>query len=217
MDYVCEIVDIIKRTPNAYTIMLGDVLDFGFAGSKSDVYTQTNKPGMAVEKAVEVLEPISDRILRYHNGNHEDRLSVMAGIDIGAIICGRLGISDVYAHGSATTRIIVGGKSFFVYSTHGSGNGATYGGAVNKLISLAQITDADIYLTAHTHKPIAFRRDFVELNRETGEREEKGKIFVNCASCLRYSGSYGEAKGFAPCSREYPILKLSENGAEIRL
>lgn len=209
---VDDYIDIIAKTPNCYCIIVGDIFDMGLVGSKSDVYTQTQRPGEAIKKGVERLRRIpAEKILVYIDGNHERRLSLMAGINIGAMVCEMLGIPERYSQTASVIRVKVVKKTYYIYATHGSGSGSTYGAAINRLESLASICDADIYVMGHTHKPSVFRRDFIRINTKTGCRERVGKLFLNCGSCLDYEGSYGEALGLKPCSQYYPAIKIKKD------
>ena len=68
-----ERIEYVKNTPNAYCILNGDIIDNATKTSIGDTYTQVFNPMEQLAKAVEMFEPIKDRILCITHGNHENR------------------------------------------------------------------------------------------------------------------------------------------------
>lgn len=64
-----EVLNEIKRNPNTYIILNGDLINNATTSSVSDTYSERMKPLDELKMIVELLEPIKDRILLISNGN----------------------------------------------------------------------------------------------------------------------------------------------------
>lgn len=195
--------------PRVYVTLHGDIIDNGIPGSKTDTVTQTMSMQEQLNFAVELFEPIKDRILCITDGNHEERTKRSAGIDLLSFFAFKLGLEEIYSPGTGTvlldlkfgrgTRSGVKGAShhFTVVVAHGARGGATYAAAVNGLEGLQKIiTNADLYIIGHTHKIINFIKETYFVNTY-GFLETKVQYYINSTAYLRY-GDYGKAKLFPP-------------------
>lgn len=200
-----ERIQYIKNTPHAYCILDGDLMDNGTRQSIGDVYQQTYTPNDAIKLLVRLLEPIKDKILAACPGNHEARTYRVDGIDITDMICSQLGISDRYSPTTAFLIIKTAKASYSMYITHGSGGGRKAGGKVNRLLDLAQITDADIYVMGHTHTPTVTRQ--AKMDHKNGKAVRVEQLFVITAAALQYGG-YADIQGYAPASMINPVIHL---------
>lgn len=81
---------------NAYCVLNGDILDYASRSSIGDIETREFNIMGQLEKAVELFEPIKDKILCINSGNHEARGYRKEGFDISKVIAMQLGISDKY-------------------------------------------------------------------------------------------------------------------------
>jgi DNA polymerase II small subunit/DNA polymerase delta subunit B len=77
-----EALERIKKEPNTYTIINGDMCNMALKNSKSDVYGQSLSPMEQVITVVNYLEPIKNKILVISTGNHEDRTMKETNIDV---------------------------------------------------------------------------------------------------------------------------------------
>ena len=66
-------IEYVKNTPSAYCILNGDIVDNATRTSIGDVYAQEFNPMEQLKRAVELFEPIKDKILLVTHGNHENR------------------------------------------------------------------------------------------------------------------------------------------------
>ena len=172
---------------------------------------------LQLEQCVKLFGPIKDKILAVTGGNHERRIWRQDGIDTVQLMCDQLGIGDLYAPESAVVFIQVGRQDghrnympvlYSVYVTHGSGGGRKEGGKINRLVELASIVDADIYVHSHVHTPAIVRNSYFRVDTRKCTVRKADKLFVNTSSSLEYGG-YGEIASYKPNSLETPKIILS--------
>ena len=177
-----------------------------------------------LRRAVEIFEPIKDKILCITHGNHENRTYKKEGINLSALMASQLGLADRYTPTSAVMFIRFGtvpwgvkesngsGKirklCYTLYVLHGSGGGRKEGAKAIRLADLASIIDTDIYIHSHTHLPLIMKQAFHRIDPRNNTVALVDKLFVNTAANLNYGG-YGEAGAFKPSSKETPIIYLS--------
>lgn len=230
-DKCCDIkrllqrIEYVKNTPTAYCILNGDIIDNATRSSIGDTYSQELTPMNQLKRAVEIFEPIKDKILCITHGNHENRTYKSEGINLSALIAGQLGLSERYTSTSAILFVRVGESAegfretngsgrrrqicYTIYTLHGSGGGRKEGGKINRLADLASIIDADIYIHSHTHLPVIMKQAFYRIDLRNSSVGIADKLFVNTASNLDYEGSYGEYGAFKPNSKETPVIYLN--------
>lgn len=202
-------VEYIHTHDNVYCVLDGDLIDNATRTSIGDIYGQRLNPMESVKTISTLLTPIRDKILAACPGNHEHRTYRSDGIDITEMICSNLGIVDRYSPTTALVTIKTAKNTYTLYITHGSGGGRKAGGKVNRLLDLAQIVDADIYLMGHTHTPTATRQAIME--RRGNRLIQADRLFVITAAALTYGG-YADAQGYAPASLINPTIHLCTNG-----
>lgn len=214
---IMERIEHIKRTPNAYCILDGDLMDTAVCASIGDTYGANLQPMEQLRQCVKIFEPIKDKILAVLPGNHENRVYKSDGLDITEIMCSQLGIPERYSPTTALLFVRVGKQSghghgrpflYTIYATHGSGGGRREGGKVNRLADLASIVDADIYIHAHTHLPLIFKESFYRTCSTNSSVALVDKLFVNTSAALNY-GSYADKAGFKPASKASPVIYLN--------
>ena len=97
---ITEWLDYLKRTPNAYAILNGDLMNCAIRNSISDVYTDLS-PMEQLKQCVKLFDPIKEKILAVNPGNHELRIYRNDGLDLTQIMCDQLGIGNVYSPASS--------------------------------------------------------------------------------------------------------------------
>ena len=229
-DMCCDVkrllqrVDYVKNTPTAYCILNGDIIDNATRNSVGDTYTQVLSPMEQLHRAIEIFEPIKDKIFCITQGNHENRTYKSEGINLSALMASQLGLAERYTVTSAILFVRLGelndGRKetngsgqrrkvcYSIYTLHGSGGGRKEGGKVNRLADLASIIDADVYIHSHTHLPVVMKQSFYRIDVRNSTVGIAEKLFVNTASNLDYGG-YGEAQAYKPSSKETPVIYLS--------
>ena len=210
-------IEYVKNTPNAYCILNGDIIDNATKTSIGDTYTQVFNPMEQLAKAVEIFEPIKDKILCITHGNHENRTYKKEGINLSCLMAKQLGLYDKYTPTSAVIfiRFGEGGKNthyrkacYTIYVLHGSGGGRKEGAKAIRLADMASIIDTDIYIHSHTHLPMIMKQAYHRLDNKNSAVALVDKLFVNTAANLKYGG-YGEAGEFKPSSTDTPVIYLS--------
>lgn len=217
-------IEYMKNTPNAFCILNGDIIDNATKTSIGDIYSQVFNPMEQLRKAVEMFEPIKDKILCITHGNHENRTYKKEGINLSHLMATQLGLEDKYTPTSAVLFIRFGKMAnnrkessgtgtvrrvcYTVYVLHGSGGGRKEGAKAIRLADMAGIIDTDIYIHSHTHLPMIMKQGFHRIDLRNNAVTKVDKLFVNTASNLKYGG-YGEAGEFKPSSMETPIIYLN--------
>ncbi len=213
---ILQRVEYVKNTPNAYCILNGDIIDNATRTSLGDTYAQELNPMDQLTTAVEIFEPIKDKILCVTHGNHENRTYKKEGINLSYLMAAQLGLTDRYTPTSAILFIRFGqdkrnGRDqklrYTIYALHGSGGGRKEGAKAIRLADMASIIDADIYIHSHTHLPMIMKQGFHRVDLKSSTVAHVSKLFVNTASNLDYGG-YGEAGEFKPASKDTPVIYL---------
>ena len=217
-------IEYVKNTPNAYCILNGDIMDNATKTSIGDTYTQVYNPMEQLAKAVEIFEPLKEKILCITHGNHENRTYKKEGINLSCLMAKQLGLYDKYTSTSAVLFIRVGAESrghketngsgkirkicYTLYVLHGSGGGRKEGAKAIRLADMASIIDTDIYIHSHTHLPMVMKQAYHRIDTTNSAVALVDKLFVNTAANLKYGG-YGEAGEFKPSSKDTPVIYLN--------
>ena len=212
-----QYLDYLKDTPNAFAILNGDLMDAAIKTSIGDVYQASIQPMEQLKQCVKLFEPVKGKLLAVTDGNHERRISRNDNISLTEIMCQQLGIGDLYCPTAALLFIRFGKwvgaghhaepVRYAIYVTHGSGGGRMEGGKVNRLLQLANIVDADVYIHSHTHMPAIVKTAYYRTSLNNSTVAKVDKLFVNTAATLDYGG-YGELASFKPASTDTPLIRL---------
>lgn len=216
-------IEYVKNKPNAYCILNGDIIDNATRTSIGDIYAQEFNPMEQLQRALDIFEPIKDKILCITHGNHENRTYKKEGINLSYLIAKQLGLAGRYTPTSAVLFIRVGEDAtrhretngsgnirkicYTAYVLHGSGGGRKEGAKAIRLADMASIIDTDIYIHSHTHLPMIMKQAFHRIDPRNNTVALVNKLFVNTAANLNYGG-YGEAEAFKPSSKDTPIILL---------
>lgn len=223
-------IDYVKNTPNAYCILNGDIIDNATKTSIGDTYAQVFNPMEQLAKAVEIFEPIRDKILCITHGNHENRTYKKEGINLSYLMAKQMRLDDKYTSTSAVLFIRVGEVSkgtketngsgkrrkicYTLYALHGCGGGRKEGAKAIRLADMASIIDCDIYIHSHTHLPMIMKQSFHRIDERNSKVAIVNKLFVNTAANLDYGG-YGEAGEFKPSSKDTPVIYMRGSKKEM--
>lgn len=207
----------IRNTENCFAICNGDLMNNATKASVSDCYSEEIPPMEQLQRLVELLEPVKNKLLILTQGNHEARTYRSDGIDLTALLAKQLGIYDRYVReggvlflrfGKSSSKTHNRPVSYSIYCTHGSGGGRKEGAKAIRLADMASIVDCDIYLHSHTHLPMVMKQDFFRVNMQNSSVAQVEKLFVNSSAKLGYGG-YGQNYEFKPSNTTSPIIYLS--------
>lgn len=190
----------IAKDKDAYIVLCGDLCNNGIAGSHSSVYEEVIMPGMAqVEKAVELLSPIKDRILGAVGGNHEARSRKAVDLDPMYTIMCMMGVQHLYRTNFAMLRIILAnGNTKSRYALM-----LIHGKTENKKRQFAYAVEGvDAIISGHTHNGIVekpARLVFTSRNNVM----VKPLVSLTATSWLTYGG-YAAAALYKPAATSCP-------------
>lgn len=213
-----ETLNEIEKNPYALAVLNGDLMNTALKTSVSDVYSEMLTPMQQVERLVDMLLPIKDKIIGVTTGNHENRVYRNDGLDLMRLVCRELGIEDKYAPEGVLIFLSFGQKAqshhtdgqkqtYTIYATHGSGGGRKEGAKAIRLADMGCIVDSDVFLHSHTHLPMIMKENYFRVNMGNGSASCVERLFVNTAASLGYGG-YGQSMEFKPNSVSCPVIRL---------
>jgi UDP-2,3-diacylglucosamine pyrophosphatase LpxH len=183
LDHFLRDVDAIRKTPNAYCILMGDLVDAIAISDKRfdrrEVDPQFHGwldqlPQREVRWICDALKPIKDRILCILTGNHEETVRdvttrVGVAYDPHYEICKYLGARSLDYCGFVRWKIsasdndnksrgTVNNDVITIYATHGHGSGQTPGSHAQAITRLMDGFEADLTFFAHRHQRFVWQR-----------------------------------------------------------
>lgn len=189
----------IEGDSKAAVIVLGDLIDNATQGSKGCVFSQRMMPQKQVEKVIELLYPIREKIIFMACGNHEERTFRQTGSDPGYTICLGLGCIDKYNYVHGFITINAAGKSYRLYATHNIGKTET------KLKTMARAhPDCDIIVGGHIHQA-----KVVPVAQQLHSGKIKTTYAVTGKAWLR-DESYAISAAYEPVSDVQPLIILGD-------
>lgn len=215
--------DYIKRTPQTFTFLNGDLCECVTKSSKGDVHEQTASPKNQRKWIIEHLDDIKDKILGMTQGNHEARITE---IDICADIAEKLKIP--YRPSGLMLKTSFGQPRqkdrsyvFWGYTSHGYGGARTKSAKAVKAERAGTWVHADWYAISHDHvvnaAPDVYllpdNRTYPQIvdGKETGFITGKviahRKMLIKTNAYLKW-GNYSEAGGFPPTDLCTPLIML---------
>ena len=210
----------VAETPNVYLAILGDLLDNGIKSSVSNTYKQVMFPSQAKREMINILKPVSERILVMVPGNHELRSQKEVDCNIVYDMACELGIENRYRENMAFVKIQLGkdgghniaGRDRPTYTLvclHGSGGGMT-GAGVNRAEKFGNISGADALILGHTHKPYTTQPGQIVIDVRNNIVTVKPYKVISATSWLRY-GDYAARKMMMPSTHCIQTLVLGGN------
>jgi DNA polymerase II small subunit/DNA polymerase delta subunit B len=208
----------IKADPRARVIIPGDILDYVTPTSVQDVQEQTMAVDEQEEYAIDLLTPISSKILYLLSGNHENRTKEHNK----AIkrIAKRLSVN--YADDDVLFEVSCGKKangkpaSYIVYATHGFGGGKTIGATANAVDSLAHGRLADIYIMGHNHKVDVHDDNFEIPDPQNHSTRMIRRVYVALRAFQGHT-RFGRQKGMKPHPTGAVMIRLSGKEKSIKV
>ena len=221
--------DYIQNTPEAYTVVNGDLCESSIRTSKGEIFRQVGSPQDQRDWMIKQLMPIKHKVLGMTTGNHELRIYNEVGVDMSKDIAEALGVPYrpegmllKISFGDGNNR--VAGKPFVYwgYATHGYGGARTKSSKAVKVERTATWIHADFYIMSHDHvvnvapdvyllpdprtKPqVGDDGELTGFN--TGKVTAHRKMLIKSNAYLRWGG-YAEMGGFPPSDMATPIITL---------
>ena len=208
-----SVLDEVKQSENTFIILNGDLMNNSIKNSVSSIYDEVLSPMESIVKLCDLLEPIKDKILVIHPGNHEWRSYKEDGVDIIRLVARQLGIEDRFSEGwwYLYLTLGMGNKNrpimYTITGVHGYGGGRKNGGKINNLVEMSDKVIADVYVMGHTHTPIITRNSVFVPDYQHRSLVQKDKYYLMTNSFLEYGG-YGEQYGFTPSTTEHQEMIL---------
>lgn len=200
----------VQADPDSYVLIVGDILDNCTRDSVGDIFESTMGPMDAIDYAVELFEPVKDRILAAVGGNHEFRSAKSTGLDPLYDVFVMLQIQHLYRQNFCFMRVVLerGNTTdhYALYLTHGK--------TANKQRRFAQsaIEGVDAIVTGHTHDGlIAKNNRMVFSNRNAITM----KPFVSLTACswIDYGGYASRAQCIPTATCDPQALLLDFTGS----
>lgn len=213
----------IKNEPNTFTILNGDLCNIALKTSKSDVYEDEITPMQQVVELISYLEPIKDKILVISNGNHEERIKKDTSIDILWLVAKQLGIEECYAPSWWYLYLTFGmcnkhrPMTYTITGYHGSGNGITSGGKINRVKKMGQVVVADCYIMSHVHEPINTKGIIFTPDYQHKSIVKREMYYCISNSFVEYQDSYAERIGMIPSNTGINEININGKKKEIKL
>lgn len=213
----------VERTPNAFAVLNGDLMNVATKNSKSDSYSAKYTPQEQRQRALKRYGRIKDKIIGITDGNHCDRVYLESGVNIMQCLAVSLGLEARYSHdglyiflrlGETTSHKETRGTGkhrqicYRIYMNHGGRGGRSAGSKVNALTEMSSIVRADVYFHSHTHMPVIIPDIYSEPDDRNSIVLDKPCLYVNTAAALG-RGGYGEKKEYKPLSNRMPVVYLN--------
>lgn len=225
-DKVKSYVEWVKKKPNCFIILMGDLINNATLDSPSSPFQQNMTLQEQIDKVVEYFKPIKHKIIGAITGNHENRLEDYAGYNPTISICDKLGIYYFGYDGIIIFRMGCHGKyglrhpraSFSIYFHHTTGgSGITIGGKLNRDDLLRRIVcNCDAYLGGHNHMLGVVHTGIFKVNETAGKLEFLRQMVVDCGGYLNYEDSYANKKQLTPSKLGSPKIRffIKRNGKD---
>lgn len=210
-----KVIDFIEHTANAVCVFGGDLLDNATLNGATNAHTSKINPNRALDLAVELFEPIKDKVLCVLAGNHDGESGGRnkdSNMSQAKQFAKRLGVK--YAPFNALIKINIPQKNakyhkkdkiaYYVFATHGSGKCGSKAGTVDLAFKKAISACApygvspDLILTGHFHSNVDGVKEVkVPKYNEKGEiiSEITKSIRIESTSSMQQENTYAVANG----------------------
>lgn len=196
-----EFVDYVEKTPDCYTILMGDLIDaIAVNDPRYDPRSVDSMIDECIDRVEDAIAPLAKKgkVLAALQGNHEWKLEKHGIGNPIKRMCRRLDMP--YGDYSCFIKLKVVPKthkpSLVIYTHHGHHAGRKTGSSVNNVEGLAQHWAGDVFLVGHAHQLWGTRKV------RTGWGGSRKLVFANTGSFLETASmgtcSYAERAGYPP-------------------
>lgn len=218
-------------TPEKQIVLVGDLIDNGTRNSVGAAcYEQSVSIAEQKDFIYEELKPFAEngQILCCVGGNHEKRSYRETMTDIMYDVMCRWrykgeGLEDRYRPNMAFCILRIGHKettnhelrpTYLVVVGHGVGGGMYIGSGANRLERFINVSNADLIISGHTHKPLTFPTSSLYIDTRNCQILEQQHTVVVCSSFMEYGG-YPLEKMLPPTAKVSQEIILSAKGKHI--
>lgn len=204
-------VEWIRKTPNVYAILGGDIMENAIDDGRGMVYDQEHPPMTQLDRMTEILSTISHKILVSIPGNHENRTEKKTGIDVAQVLAERLKVP--YFNGPVNMSIVANTYKWTFYVFHGYGNSQTKGGKMNMAGRPKMWTGhVNFFVSGHTHDCIAESETAIVEDSINCRLMFVKQWVVVAQAFLGWYGSYAYKAGYKPPAQGGVSMELFDNG-----
>lgn len=208
-------INFIKNTKDCYWLGMGDYIDcINYTDIRFDpllvpsryLKNLSNSVKLQIEDIIELFEPIKDKCLGLHRGNHEEKIRLQYHYDLMYELDKAFDFKIPMLKDSSLLRIIIknkGGHSalYDIFSIHGNVGGRKAGNKINRLDDMTGFIDADIYLMGHSHKKMIDMKDVIYIDKNLNIKRKTKILGVTGSFLHGYCeghGSYLEKWNYPP-------------------
>lgn len=198
--------------PQIKIIGMGDWVECGTKASFG-LFDQDKFVGEQIKDVVKMFKPLAKRgqIIGMHEGNHENRVKKVTGLDITESMAAQLKVPYLKMGMLHKIRVKKVGQRtpqiYTMYSTHGGSGARKLSGKMSACMALQEIAEVEMYIMGHVHALHHHKIDKYVIERERSVL--RPRHFIICGSYLTYWGSYAQAKAYGPSGTSgSPKIKL---------
>lgn len=205
--YIKDMINFIKKTPNSYVVLGGDIFENAIRLSRGDIRECYAPPQKQLEMAVELFTPIKDKILALIEGNHEKRTEDAAYISLTQMLATMLGIPTKYKYELAIGYISVGNDNCYTYvDLHKH----------KKTKNYYDFYNANILILEHTHELSYTEKPVIFHNKYTKKPSIRINYVINNGTALAFA-SYAKKEGYAIQNLGSYVVELSGKKRNIKV
>lgn len=210
-----EVIEYVRKTPNAYWLGMGDYAEFiNYTDKRFDPYNISdwcmdsldNLAQKQAEYICGLFEPIKNKCIGLIEGNHEETIRLkyhFSVVDYMASMMKTVNLTDCSWIRLKFKREPQGVRNVIVFAAHGSSAAIKLGGKINKITDIGNFFEADIYLMGHVHdRTSAYRPRLYITDKGEPRIYDRQKLFVLTGTFFKtyqeFTRSYGAKKLYPP-------------------
>jgi len=211
-DEFLQHIDFIKNTPNVSTFIGGDIMENAMEDGRGMCYDTIKPPDVQVDDLLELLAPISHKILFTLPGNHENRTRKGSGQNINKLIARELKIESF--DGSVRFMVSAGAHSWEFMARHGLRCPSTPTG-----IQRAAMTKVGnpgfihFNISGHVHCPNIYREPFTIMNSQKKCEEQWICYNIIAGSFMDWLDTYAYRMDYSPALPGNVIMGINLDGS----
>ena len=204
--YIKSIIEFIKNLENSYVILGGDLLDNPVKNSPASPLEDYLNPQEQINKAVELLTPIKEKIVAIIEGNHEKRTEKECYISITQMLATLLGIPNTYKRELAIGYITLNENCYVYVDIHKHRKTKNYYSFYN----------AEVLVLEHTHEFSYIEKPVIFHNKFTKKPSVRTIYEINNGSALAFP-HYAKHAGYSIQPIGTYIVELSGKQRNIKI